>query len=400
MNKPWVKNQSHVSLYNFTEEVRAQMDLPKRVIISDCTLREGEQQAGVILDTEEKLRLAHALDELGITELEVGNVSVSHEVRAAVEAIARAGLKAKIRANCLAVRSQIDIVRDCGASMISIALPSGYLQLESKLKWSQEKTIETAVELSNYAHQQGLEVLLSPFDTTRSDPDFLERYLRTVATEGHVDRIRVFDTVGCAIPLSIKSLVRKVKEFTQLPIEIHCHNNLGLATANTLAAVEAGVDVVDTALNGMGEGTGNAPTEEVALVLQLLYDIDVGLKFDRLYEASRLLQQLTGIEVQKHKAVVGENAFAIETGTIVAGWMANPFTAFPFLAEYVGQNYKVMLGKWSGRSSITWRLKELGLAAAEEQIADIVKLVKEEAERTKASVSDETFRRIVDGVIS
>jgi isopropylmalate/homocitrate/citramalate synthase len=354
----------------------------------------------VILDTEEKLRLAHALDELGITELEVGNVSVSHEVRAAVEAIARAGLKAKIRANCLAVRSQIDIVRDCGASMISIALPSGYLQLESKLKWSQEKTIETAVELSNYAHQQGLEVLLSPFDTTRSDPDFLERYLRTVATEGHVDRIRVFDTVGCAIPLSIKSLVRKVKEFTQLPIEIHCHNNLGLATANTLAAVEAGVDVVDTALNGMGEGTGNAPTEEVALVLQLLYDIDVGLKFDRLYEASRLLQQLTGIEVQKHKAVVGENAFAIETGTIVAGWMANPFTAFPFLAEYVGQNYKVMLGKWSGRSSITWRLKELGLAAAEEQIADIVKLVKEEAERTKASVSDETFRRIVDGVIS
>ena len=400
MNKPWVKNQSHVSLYNFTEEVRAQMDLPKRVIISDCTLREGEQQAGVIRDTEEKLRLAHALDELGITELEVGNVSVSHEVRAAVEAIARAGLKAKIRANCLAVRSQIDIVRDCGASMISIALPSGYLQLESKLKWSQEKTIETAVELSNYAHQQGLEVLLSPFDTTRSDPDFLERYLRTVATEGHVDRIRVFDTVGCAIPLSIKSLVRKVKEFTQLPIEIHCHNNLGLATANTLAAVEAGVDVVDTALNGMGEGTGNAPTEEVALVLQLLYDIDVGLKFDRLYEASRLLQQLTGIEVQKHKAVVGENAFAIETGTIVAGWMANPFTAFPFLAEYVGQNYKVMLGKWSGRSSITWRLKELGLAAAEEQIADIVKLVKEEAERTKATVSDETFRRIVDGVIS
>jgi isopropylmalate/homocitrate/citramalate synthase len=400
MNKPWVKNQSHVSLYNFTEEVRAQMDLPKRVIISDCTLREGEQQAGVILDTEEKLRLAHALDELGITELEVGNVSVSHEVRAAVEAIARAGLKAKIRANCLAVRSQIDIVRDCGASMISIALPSGYLQLESKLKWSQEKTIETAVELSNYAHQQGLEVLLSPFDTTRSDPDFLERYLRTVATEGHVDRIRVFDTVGCAIPLSIKSLVRKVKEFTQLPIEIHCHNNLGLATANTLAAVEAGVDVVDTALNGMGEGTGNAPTEEVALVLQLLYDIDVGLKFDRIYEASRLLQQLTGIEVQKHKAVVGENAFAIETGTIVAGWMANPFTAFPFLAEYVGQNYKVMLGKWSGRSSITWRLKELGLAAAEEQIADIVKLVKEEAERTKASLSDETFRRIVDGVIS
>jgi isopropylmalate/homocitrate/citramalate synthase len=398
MNKSWIKDQSHVSLYNFNEEVRAQMSLPKQVVISDCTLREGEQQAGVVLDTDEKLRLAHALDEMGIPELEVGNVSVSPDVKEAVEVIAKAGLNAKIRANCLAVKSQIDIVRDCGASMISIALPSGYLQLEAKLKWSEEKMIETAVELSKYAHEQGLEVVLSPFDTTRSHPDFLERYLRTVATEGHADRVRVFDTVGCATPLAIKYLVKKVSQITNLPVEIHCHNNLGLATANSLAAVEAGVAVVDTAMNGMGEGTGNAPTEEVALALQLLYGIDLGLKYEKLYETSRLLQELTKIEVQKHKAVVGENAFAIETGTIVAGWMGNPFTAFPFLAEYAGQSYKVILGKWSGRSSVMWKLNELGVTATDEQVADITRLVKEEGAKTKSSISDEEFRRIVGGV--
>jgi isopropylmalate/homocitrate/citramalate synthase len=334
------------------------------------------------------------LDEIGIPELEAGNVSVSQETREAVAAIAKAGLRAKIRANCLAIKSQVDIVRDCGASMISIALPSGYLQLEDKLKWSEDKMIETAVELSNYAHEQGLYVLLSPFDTTRADPDFLERYLRTVATEGHADRVRVFDTVGCAHPLAIQYLVKRVREITHLPVEIHCHNNFGLATANTLAAVEAGVAVVDTVLNGMGEGTGNAPTEEVALALQLLYDIDLGLKFEKLYETSRLLQKLTKVKVQKHKAVVGENAFAIETGTIVAGWMANPFTAFPFLAELVGQSYKVMLGKWSGRSAIMWKLKQLGLTATDQQVAEITKLVKEEGERTKSILSDEAFLRI------
>ena len=265
------------------------MSLPQQVIISDCTLREGEQQAGVVLGTEEKLRLAHALDELGIPELEVGNISVSQEVRTAVAAIARAGLKARIRANCLAIKSQIDIVRDCGASMVSIALPSGYLQLRDKLRWSEEKMIETAVELSNYAHQQGLLVVLSPFDTTRSDPDFLERYLRTVSTEGHADRVRIFDTVGCATPLAIKYLVRKVIDITHLPVETHFHNNCGLATANTLAAVEAGVSVVDTALNGMVEGAGNAPTEEVALALQLIYDIDLGLTFENLSKTCLLL---------------------------------------------------------------------------------------------------------------
>ncbi len=397
MNKPWVKRQSHVSLYNFDPEVRAQMSLPRRVIISDCTLREGEQQAGVVLGTEEKLRLAHALDELGIPELEVGNVSVSQEVRTAVAAIARAGLKARIRANCLAIKSQIDIVRDCGASMVSIALPSGYLQLRDKLGWSEEKMIETAVELSNYAHQQGLFVVLSPFDTTRSDPDFLERYLKTVSTEGHADRVRVFDTVGCATPLAIKYLVRKVIEVAHLPVETHFHNNFGLATANTLAAVEAGVSVVDTALNGMGEGTGNAPTEEVALALQLLYDIDSGLKFENLYQTSRLLQELTGVKVQKHKAIVGDNAFAIETGTIVSGWIENPFTAFPFLPELVGQSCRVIVGKWSGKSAIAWKLKQLGITATKEQVADITNLVKEEGER--AVLSEEAFRRIAHSVI-
>jgi len=399
MNKPWAQERWHVSSYNFTPEVRAEINLAKDIIISDCTLRDGEQQPGVVFGPEDKMRLAQALDEIGIPEIEVGMPSVSQQEQEAVKAIAKAGLKAKTRVVCMAIKADIDLAVSCGVQVAVVSLPSGYLQIEHKLRWPEERILETAVNLTNYAHEQGLYVVFSPMDTTRSAPDFLERYLKTVVKDGHVDRVRITDTTGAAMPLAVKYLVKKLAEITHRPIEIHTHDDFGMATANILAGLEAGASVASTTLNGLGERAGNARTEEVALALRILYDIDLGLRLEKFYQASQLLQGITGIKMPPHKAVVGENAFAQEAGIIVAGWLANPFTAEPYLPEVVGQTAKVLLGKWSGKTSVAWKLKKLGISATDEQITEITKQVKEEAEKTKREVSEEALRKIAYNII-
>jgi len=239
-DKPWIDEQWHVSPYNFAPEVRAGVNLAEDIIISDCTLRDGEQQPGIVFGPEDKMRLAQALDEMGIPEIEVGMPSVSQQEQKAIKAIATAGLKAKIRVVCMAIKADIDQAVRCGAQVAVVSLPAGYLQIEYKMQWPEERIIETAVNLTNYAHKQGLYVVFSPMDTTRSTPDFLERYLKTVVNEGHVDRVRIADTTGAAMPLAIKYLVKKLAQITHRPVEIHTHNDFGLATANILAGLEAG----------------------------------------------------------------------------------------------------------------------------------------------------------------
>ena len=394
MNKPWAQEKWHVSSFNFIPEVRDEINLAKDIIISDCTLRDGEQQPGVVFGPEDKVRLAQALDEAGIPEIEVGMPSVSRQEQEAIKATAKAGLKAKIRVVCMAIKADIDLAVGCGAQVAVVSLPAGYLQIEYKLKWPEERILETAVNLTNYAHEQGLYVVFSPMDTTRSDPDFLERYLKTVVRDGHVDRVRITDTTGAAMPLAIKYLVKKLDEITHRPVEIHTHNDFGVATANILAGLEAGASVASTTLVGLGERAGNASTEEIALALRMLYDVDLGLNLEKLYQAARLVEAITGIKMPPHKAVVGDNAFTQEAGAIVAGWLANPFTAEPYLPEVVGQTTRVLLGKSSGKASVAWKLKGLGISATDEQIMEITRRVKEEAERTRRDVPEEALRTI------
>jgi isopropylmalate/homocitrate/citramalate synthase len=400
MNRPWAQEQWQVSAFNFLPEVRAGVNLAKNIIISDCTLRDGEQQPGIVFGPEDKMRIAKALDEIGIPEIEVGMPSVSQQEQESIKAIAKAGLRAKIRVVCMAIKADIDLAVSCGAQIAVVSLPAGYLQIEHKIRWPEAKILETAVNLTNYAHQQGLEVVFSPMDTTRSDADFLERYLRTVVKDGHADRVRITDTCGAAIPLAIKYLVKKIAGITHRPVEIHTHDDFGLATANILAGLEAGASVASTTMIGIGERSGNALTEEVALALRILYDVDLGLELGKFYQTARLIQEITGITMPPHKAVVGENAFAQEAGAIVAGWIANPFTAEPYLPEVVGQTAKVLLGKWSGKASVAWKLKGLGISATDDQTTEITKQVKEEAERTKRMVSDEALRRIASNITS
>ena len=390
----WKSENWFVSRYNGLVE----NSIPEDVFISDCTLREGEQQAGVVLSRKEKIHLAHMLDEIGIPQLEVGMPAVSGEEEGNIKALAKEDLNAKLIAVCRSIREDVDKAERCGVWGVSCSLPIGELQIKHKLKWPEEKVVDVAVEITSYAHERGFYVVLSPYDTTRTDPAFLETFLKTVTGQGWVDRIRVVDTVGGITPQAIGYLVRKMIEVTGKPIEVHCHNDFGLATANTVAALCAGAQVASTALNGMGERAGCAATEEVALALSILYGVDMGLDLSKFYEASVLLQRYSGVKLQRHKAVTGTGAFAQEAGLVVTGWKELPFTAEPYLPELVGQKASLLLGKKSGRDSIVVKLNEMGISASEEEVGKMLKEVKERAQKTKEPIGDEEFETIVRDV--
>lgn len=395
MKEPWATDEWHVSYLNFLPEVREGLHLPEEILISDCTLREGEQQAGVVLSPSDKLWLARELDAIGIPQLEVGMPAVSEEEFRNVKAIGKAGLRAKTIALCRIVKEDVDKALECGTWGVSISIPIGYLQLKHKLKWPEEKILADVTELTKYAHEKGFYVILSPYDTTRADLNFLERFLTMVISQGHVDRVRVVDTVGSCLPQAIQYMVGWMARVTRLPVEIHCHDDFGMATANTLAGLAAGATVASTAFNGMGERAGGAPTEEVAMALKLLYGIDLGLRCDKFYAVSKLLQEMSGVRLAPHKAIVGENAFGQEAGLVVSGWKEMVFTAEPFVPELVGQSHRLVLGKKSGRDSIEIKLKELSLEADRDHLGRILERVKLYAEKKKSSVSDEDFEKIV-----
>lgn len=396
MKEPWITDQWHVSYLNFLPEVKETLNLPQEVILSDCTLREGEQQAGVVLSPSDKLALARGLDEIGIPQLEVGMPAVSEEEFQNIKAIGKAGLRAKTIALCRIVQGDVNKALECGVWGVSFSIPIGYLQLKHKLKWPEERIISEVTELTKYAQEQGFYVVLSPYDTTRADMEFLERFLKAVISNGHVDRVRVVDTVGSCLPQAIHYMVKWMIRVTGLPIEVHCHDDFGMATANTLAGIAAGATVASTTLNGMGERAGGAPTEEVALALKILYGLDLNLNFEKFYSLSTLLQEMSGVRLAPNKAVVGENAFGQEAGMVVAGWKETVFTAEPYVPELVGQSHRLVIGKKSGKDSVEIKLKELNIEATKGEIEKILLEVKLRAEKTKRPIEDDDFKSIVD----
>ncbi len=209
---------------------------------------------------------------------------------------------------------------------------------------------------------------------------------------GTVDRLRVVDTTGCATPEAIRLLITEIREAAPtLPLEIHCHNDFGLACANTLAGIAAGADYASTTINGLGERCGNAATEEVALALTVLYGIETGLHLKKLSGLSALVAELSGVSMQPNKAVVGANAFRHEAGMVVAGVLQDPFTAEPYVPELVGQERRILVGKKSGLVSISYKVRELGLPVAEARFPELLTRVKRASVEKRGALTDEEF---------
>jgi len=390
-----------VSYLNFLDDVRKNFKMPEKVIVHDITLRDGEQQAGLVFNKEDKIKIARKLDEVGVHRIEVGMPAVSREDKEAVKAIAHEGLNAKIFCFARCMKRDVDLALECDVDGVEMEIPSSEHLIKYGYGWPLEKAIDLSIEATKYAAEQGLHVAFFTIDATRADLDWWFKIIEKVATEGHMDSLVLVDTFGVCTPEAIRYFTRKALERFDKPIEAHFHNDFGLAVANTLAAVCEGVEIVHTTVNGIGERMGNADLAEVALALEALYGVKLGLKYDKLYELSKLVERLSGVKMPPHKPVVGNGAFRVESG-IIAGWWARleevnkPLIMFPYKWDLVGQKgVKILLGKKSGRDSIIKRLKEMGQDPSKFDVDRILEEVKEESIKRKSPIPDEVFKEIL-----
>ena len=397
--EPWRGEKHWVSRYNF-EEVDGRPARPRLpdVTIYDVTLRDGEQTPGVVFRLEDKVAIATALDAAGVPRIEAGFPVVSDEDRAAVKAIAHLGLSARVFGFGRLIPEDIDAARACDVAGIVCEGPVGVPKLR-QFDWPPESVVGRAVKAIDYAKAHGLYTVFFGVDTTRGDWPFLEKVFGTVVQEAHPDALAVVDTFGGSSPEGYGRLVRAfVDRFAPIPIEVHTHNDFGLAVATSLAGVEAGASVVHVSVNGLGERTGNAPLDQVALSLKLLYGSNLPIRFESLAELSRVVAEHGGGTPPPNYPVVGARAFTRESGISVAGWAKYHLGSEAYGPDLVGNRYGVVVGKKSGRHAIEYKLSELGLTLTEPEVERVVREVKARAESERRSLTDEEFRAICDGV--
>jgi D-citramalate synthase len=350
----------------------------------------------VSLTTEEKLWIARKLDDIGVDIIEAGSAITSEGERRAIKAIANEGLGAEVCSYARIRREDIELAASCDVDSIHLVVPVSDLHIERKLKKSRERVLSETVEMVEFAKQHGLIVELSGEDASRADIEYL-RNLYQAGVEAGADRLCFCDTVGVLVPEKTYELFT---EFSKLPVpvSIHCHNDFGLATSNTIAALRAGAQEAHVTVNGLGERAGNTPLEEVVVILESLYNYKTKIKCSELYPTSRLVSRLTKMPIAHNKAVVGDNAFTHESGIHVHGLMADSSTYEPITPEMVGHSRRIVLGKHAGRASVMLALRELGLEPNEAQLDEIVMRVKELGDRGKR-VTDADLQSIAETVL-
>lgn len=393
---PWKReNKSWVSHLNFLPEIRDSLELPAHVLFHDVTLRDGEQTPGVVFSKSDKVKIAQKLDEVGVPRIEAGFPIVSAEDSDAIKEITGLGLHARIFALARATKGDVDKAMDCDVGGVVIECSTSYVHRKYRFGWSKDDVINRVLETALYAKEHGLYVDFMSVDSTRTEIDFLVRLLEKLVREAHLDSATLTDSYCGTIPSAFAYLVKAVRRQVEIPIEVHTHNELGLAVANALAAVGAGAEVVHTTVNGIGEKTGNAAFEEIAMAIRLLYGIDLGLRYEKLTELSKMVAKLSRFKVALNKPIVGDYAFARESGLAISSWMRYHLNLQSFEPDLVGNEVKIIVGKKSGRDSVRYKLKEMDLVASDAQKAKILGEVKKKSVRKKGPLSDDEFKQIV-----
>ena len=359
------------------------------IVFWDETLRDGEQMPGVHFSPEEKLRIAEKLSEIGVSVINAGIPVVSEEEARAVRLLADAGLKAKVLAAGRTVLADVDAVVRSGATHIAIFVAASEVHLRYKLAMSQDQVLAASLASVKRAKEAGLHVAFVTEDTVRAPMDFVERLYNAVKAEG-ADRLVVSDTVGIMTPLTFRWFLKEFHRRVQ-PKDwaVHCHNDFGLAVANTLAALEVGVTSPHTSVNGLGERAGNAAFEEVAVSLESLYGVKTGLDTSRVYEVSRLVEEISGVPIAPNKALVGYNSFSHEAGIHTHGILKHTLTYEPLQPERVGRQRQMILGKHTGRAAVVEKLKERRATADDPMVASLLREIKV---RTEAGGKDRLVR--------
>ena len=360
-------------------------------------MRDGEQTPGVSLVPENKLRIAQRLDELGVDVIEAGFAAVSEGELKSISTIAKQGLHAEISSAARGTRGDIDAVLKSGASTISMIIPTSDLHIECKLRKTREQVLKITEDCVSYAKDHGLIVELLAEDATRSDLEYLTKVFETAVGAG-AQRLTPCDTVGYLTPERTSEFFTKLKESIKVPMGVHCHNDFGMAVANSIVALATGVEECHATINGLGERAGNAALEEIVVALRTFYKLDLNIKTELLYSTSQLVSRLTGVHMQPNKAVVGENAFTHESGIHTQGVLANPLTYEPIAPELVGCTRRIAPGKHSGSNAIRNDLSNMGLKPSEPQFHEIMQRIKELGDKGK-SVMDADVLAIAETVM-
>lgn len=402
--EPWHTDQWFSSLWNYLPEVTAGFAFPQELKIHDITLRDGEQQAGVVLNADDKVRIAEALADAGVHRIEAGLPAVSAADEEAVRRIVDLGLPSEIYAFCRVTTGDVRLAADCGVKSVVMEVPASSHLIEKAYGWTKEKALDLTIEATAYAHELGLKVVFFPIDATRSPMVELMDDLQKVAREGHADAIVLVDTMGVISPHAVGFFARSTRERLGIPLETHFHQDFGMGVANTIMALAEGVEVMHTTVLGIGERAGNTPMEETVMALLTMYGIDIGINYSKLTPLANLVQELTGVLVPTNKPVVGKQLYQIESG-IIASWFKNcgdkyATELFPVRWDFVGQPpAEVVMGKGSGIDSVKSWLEHLGIEASDEEATAMTAAVKKHSLKTKGLLTESEFRMIAEDVV-
>lgn len=392
-----------VSQLNFRKEVKKSFNLPTDVTINDCTLRESEQVSP--LSVEEKIALARKIEAIGVKQIQGGVPGESKIDLIAIKGMKKEKINAKIEAlvgayvggfkNDYPWKRHIDAAVESGADLVNIVFPTSQLFLKNVLQISEKAMLDVVTSAVEYAKEQDFYATFSSLDGTRTDLQCLGEVHDAVVDAG-VDRVCICDTAGAICPSAMKFLIESIKQTVKVPIGVHCHNDLGLALANSLAALEGGAEVIDVTVNGIGERAGNVSLDELAVTLKVFYGIDSGIKMKELCNISNFVGKLFNFPVVQNKHLTGERVFAHSADTHVKAVESYSFAIEAINPQMVGNRRKIIISKYSGPYTVKVKAEELGISIPEDKLQKISDAVQKEATEKKNELTDEEFSAIIE----